>query len=398
MAWLRRAIRAAGERWEACSWGRQRVELRHGRHCMAGLQELAGACAQRSVVPRDVRGQAPRLGYAQPVPTVAPVDPLAPVSVVMTVLNEEAHLEAAVASVLNNGFAPGVNLVVAVGPSTDATAQLANALAAEHGNITVIDNPTGATPAGLNLALAASRDDVVVRIDGHTVLPAGYIALAVEALASTGAGNVGGRMVPGAEPPLAHAIAVAMGSRFGLGSAGHRVGGREGATESVFLGSFRRAALEAVGGYDEHFKRAQDWELNFRLRAAGYEVYYVPRMRVPYHPRSTWRGLARQFYHSGAWRREVVKKHPQTASLRYLAPPIVVIALVAGTILGVLGLATASWWLSLAWLAPVGYLAGVFVGALALLRTAGLRSGVLMPGVLATMHVAWGLGFIRGVR
>ncbi|WP_430868525.1 glycosyltransferase family 2 protein [Demequina aurantiaca] len=331
-------------------------------------------------------------------PTLAPVDREAPVSVIMTVLNEQAHLDAAVASVLGNGFEPGVNVVIAVGPSTDATAQMADTIAAQHPNVRVVANPTGATPAGLNLALALCGDDVVVRIDGHTVLPHGYIALAVDALAQSGAGNVGGRMVPGADAPLGHAIAVAMSSRFGLGSAGHRVGGGEGATESVFLGSFRRSALDAVGGYDEHFRRAQDWELNFRLREAGYEVYYVPSMQVPYHPRSTWRSLARQFFHSGAWRREVVRTHPQTASARYLAPPVVVAAIGVGTALGVIGLASQVWWLALGFVAPLAYLAGVLVGALALWSRAGWRSVALMPGVLMTMHVAWGLGFIRGVR
>lgn len=316
----------------------------------------------------------------------------------MTVLNEQVHLDAAVASVLDNGYAPGVNLVIAVGPSSDDTAHLAAHLATTHPHVSVVDNPTGATPAGLNRALAACHEDVVVRIDGHTVLPRGYIGQAVDALAATGAGNVGGRMVPEASAPLARAIAVAMGSRLGLGSAGHRVGGREGATESVFLGSFRRAALEAVGGYDEHFRRAQDWELNYRLRAAGYDVSFVPGMQVPYHPRATWSGVARQFFHSGAWRREVVKFHPDTASLRYLAPPLVVGALVVGTVLGLVAIGTGWSWLLLGFVAPVAYLAGVLMSAVALLPRAGWRSATLLPGVLATMHLAWGMGFVRGVR
>lgn len=349
-------------------------------------------------VPSECSHASAPLGYAQPVPTLSPVSPDAPVSVIMAVLNEQAHLEAAVASVLDNGFSPGVNLIIAVGPSSDETLQMADDLASRHSNVQVVANPTGATPAGLNLALAVCTDDVIVRIDGHTVLPRGYISLAVQALAQTGAGNVGGRMVPGADAPLGHAIAVAMGSRLGLGSAGHRVGGSEGATESVFLGSFRRAALDAVGGYDEHFLRAQDWELNFRLRDAGFEVYYVPRMQVPYHPRSTWHGLARQFFHSGAWRRELVRTHPRTASARYLAPPVVVAGIVLGTVIGAVGLATGQSWLALAFAAPIAYLAGVLMAALALWSRVGARSVAVMPGVLMTMHLAWGLGFIRGVR
>lgn len=331
-------------------------------------------------------------------PHLEPVDVHAPVSIILTVLNEEAHLEAAVDSVLDNGFTPGVNVVIAVGPSTDATARIAKNLAERHPNITVVDNPAAATPVGLNLALAASGDDIVIRIDGHIVLPRGYIELAVESLAGTGAANVGGRMVPQADEPFARAVAVAMGSRFGLGGAGHRVGGKEGPTESVFLGNFRRAALEEVGGYDAHFRRAQDWELNFRLRDAGFTVYFVPAMQVPYHPRSSWRGLARQFFHSGAWRREVVKTHPTTASARYLAPPVVVAALVFGAVLGIVGAAFGIEWMLIGFSAPAVYLAGVLVAAISLREQAGMTAAARLPWVLATMHVAWGLGFIRGVR
>lgn len=320
-----------------------------------------------------------------------------PVSVVMPVLNEEVHLAAACAAVLDNGYPGPLELVIALGPSTDDTDAIAESIAADP-RVVLVSNPTGATPSGLNLAIATSHHPVVVRTDGHARLPKGYVADAVAALVRSGAANVGGRMVPTSHSVLGKAIAVAMASRWGIGGAGHRVGGEAGPADSVYLGAFRREALQAVGGFDEHFIRAQDWELNYRLRHAGFEVYFVPTMRVPYEPRRSWRALARQFYESGRWRREVVHVHPDSRSVRYLAAPVALVFVGAGTAIGLLGLVTTLDWLALGFLAPFAYLAGVLFASLTHLRELPLRSWVRLPGVLATMHMSWGTGFLRGIR
>jgi len=314
----------------------------------------------------------------------------------MPVLNEERYLAGAVAAVLDNGYAGPIELVIALGPSTDGTDAIAEGLAADE-RIVLVANPTGATPSGLNLAIAAAKHGLIVRADGHARLPRGYVADAVEALVRTGAGNVGGRMVPTSATSLGKAIAVGMASPWGIGGAGHRSGGSAGPALSVYLGAFRREAIEAVGAYDEHFRRAQDWELNYRLRHAGYGVYFVPSMQVPYEPRRTWRALAHQFHESGRWRREVVRTHPDSRSVRYLAAPLVVLAVLAGTILGVVGLATGLTWLTVGFLAPVGYVAGVLLASLTHSRDLPLGSLIRLPGVLATMHMAWGAGYLRGI-
>jgi len=314
----------------------------------------------------------------------------------MPVLNEESYLEGACAAVLDNGYEGPLELVIALGPSTDGTDAVAERLAADA-RVVLVANPGGATPTALNLAIAAASHDVVIRTDGHARLPKGYLADAVVSLVRTGAGNVGGRMVPESDAPLGKAIAVAMASPWGIGGAGHRVGGAAGPADSVYLGAFRRGALEAVGGYDEHFRRAQDWELNYRLRNAGFGVYFVPSMQVPYEPRRTWRALAKQFHESGRWRREVVRVHPDSRSTRYLAAPVVAVAVGVGVVVATVGAITGLAVLAAAAIVPVGYLAGVLIASLTHLRDLPLRSLLLLPGVLATMHMAWGIGYLRGI-
>ncbi len=317
----------------------------------------------------------------------------------MPVRNEEAGLEDAVQAVLDAGYSGPLQVVVAVGPSEDSTAAIAQQLS-ESAGVVVVDNPSGRTPDGLNAAIGAASHDVIVRMDGHAQMPVGYIDAAVAALQRTGAGNVGGRMVPTADAPFARAVAVAMASKFGLGGAGHRQGGGEGEAASVYLGAFRREALADVGGYDSHFTRAQDWELNHRLREAGHKVWFVPEMAVPYTPRSRWSALRRQFFTSGQWRREVVRRHPKTRSVRYLTPPAMVVVNIVAIAAGVACVAFGAPVLALvlALSAPATYLLGVLVATGMLAGRSGWRSALVMPVVLITMHVAWGLGYLRGVR
>src|SRR3954468_21105081 len=300
-----------------------------------------------------------------------------PVSVVVPVLNEERHLEAAVTKVLEQDYPGPLEVVLAVGPSRDRTAQVAAPprptrarpaqvaarLAAGDERVHVVDNPTGRTPAGLNAAIKGSTGDVVVRVDAHSELSPGYIAKAVELLRRTDADNVGGVMLAQGRTPFERAVARAMRSRLGIGGARFHVGGEEGEAETVYLGVFRRATLDRLGGFDEHFHRAQDWELNHRIRLAGGRGWFSPGLWGTYSPRSTWKALALPFFRTGRWRRQVTRRYPETASPRYLAPPVAVVAIAAGTVAGVVGALNGPSWLRLGFVAPAGYAVAVLVGS-----------------------------------
>ena len=207
------------------------------------------------------------------------------VSVIMPVLNEERHLAEAVHAVLAQDYPGELELVLAVGPSRDRTQEIAEKLAADDSRIIVVPNPTGRTPHGLNACIKASQYSIVVRVDGHSLLPSDYVRAAVETLEETGADNVGGLMAAEGVTPFEKAVARAMTSKIGIGNAPFHTGGGAGEAETVYLGSFRRSALDRVGGYDETFVRAQDWEMNHRIRQTGGKVWFTPRMHVTYRPR-----------------------------------------------------------------------------------------------------------------
>jgi glycosyltransferase involved in cell wall biosynthesis len=317
----------------------------------------------------------------------------------MPVLNEERHLEAAIQRVLDQDYPGELEVILAVGPSSDRTPQIADALAAMDPRIRVVDNPAARTAAALNLAIAASQHEIIVRVDGHGELTDGYIQKAVELLGETGAANVGGVMDARGTTPFEEAVAVAYTTRLGLGgSAFHLAESPAAEAETVFLGVFRKDALVAVGGFDESMHRAQDWELNYRLRTSGHKIWFSPELRVTYHPRSTLRALLRQMYETGTWRREVVRRHPETATVRYLAPPLTLIGVLVGSMAGLLGVVVDSRLLRLGFLAPAGYLALIIGGSLITARPISAAARLRLPLVLAATHLAWGAGFLIGEK
>jgi glycosyltransferase involved in cell wall biosynthesis len=314
----------------------------------------------------------------------------------MPVLNEENYLEAAVLAILSQDYSGRIQVVLALGPSNDRTNEVAARIVAGDARVSSVSNPTGRTPEGLNAALAATTQEIVVRVDAHSELSDGYIRLAVETLQRTGADNVGGIMGARGVTSFEKAVAAAMTSPLGVGSASFHTGGSEGPTETVYLGVFRRSALERVGGYDPAFTRAQDWEMNHRIRETGGTVWFNPDLFVTYRPRPSIKKLAKQYFEYGSWRHEVMRRHPETrtrkSALRYYAPPLAVLLIVLGKIIGTIGFVMGN---ALVWgyVLPIGYVALTLVSSLTLVKRAG--SGALwLPIVLATMQLSWGVGFL----
>ena len=312
-------------------------------------------------------------------------------SVVLAVRNEGRVLDEAVSAVLRQDYPGPIDVVIAHGPSSDDTAAIVERLVAGHDAVRSVANPSGLTPVGLNLAIAASRGDVVARVDGHSVIPPGYLQRAVDVLLRTGADNVGGVQDAQGETPFEQAVAAAMTSRFGVGDARFHYGGDPGPVDTVYLGTFRRAALKRVGGYDESLPRAQDAELNHRIRSTGGVVWFDPTLRVRYHPRGSARALAQQYFRSGQWRRRVAAKDVTSLQWRQGVPPLTVVGLLLGVGLGLSGR-------RIGWLAPGIYSAAVAFASGRTGRNLESRARRWLPVIFATMHLSWGLGFLLGPR
>ena len=210
-----------------------------------------------------------------------------------------------------------------------------------------------------------------------------------EILESTGAVNVGGVMAAEGQSLFERAVARAMRSPLGVGASRFHTGGGVGEVDTVYLGAFRKEALLAVGGFDERFTRAQDWELNFRLRQAGGVVYFDPRLVVTYRPRSTVKALAKQYFEYGRWRRVVSRRHQGTINYRYLAPPFTVVATLLSLILG---------WLVSPVLFIPALVYAVFILIASIVIGKSMGEILCLPTILLTMHISWGFGFLTSPK
>ena len=327
-------------------------------------------------------------------------EPRTGVSYVMPVLNEAGYVESAIRSVLEQDYSGPVEVVLALGPSHDGTRAIVERMAAADARIRLIENPGMDIPIGLNLAIKAAKYPDIIRVDAHTELAPGYTTRGVDDLERTGAASVGGIMVATGEPGFQAAVARAYNSRFGLGGgAYHGSAAVAGPAESAYLGVMRADALAEVGYFDETLRRGEDWELNYRFRQAGRIVWLDPELRVKYWPRSTPAKLARQFFATGVWRAELVRRLGTRNPLRFFAPPVLVIATVlsiiaiplhaTGVLHGILG-----WIVALVYLGPVLYAVLLIVAAVT--SAGSIADRLRFMAVIAIMHFSWGTGFLRG--
>jgi len=111
--------------------------------------------------------------------------------------------------------------------------------------------------------------------------------------------------------------------------------------EVNYLGSFnlayRRAALEATGGFDETFQNAsgEDNDLSYRINKAGYRLLFTNEARVDHvHPQEFGKYLRTQSRH-GYWRMKLYQTHPDMlrgdaygSLVDYAQPPLALLILV----------------------------------------------------------------------
>lgn len=310
-------------------------------------------------------------------------------SAIVPARNAAGTLAAAVESILTQ--IPAVDeVVIAVAPSSDGTEQVAHDCASRDGRVTVVANSNGSIPSGLNRAIEATTGDIIVRVDAHSVLPAGYVDRVLSALQDVEVANAGGIQHAVGHTPMERAVAAALMNRFGAGGAAFHVAeGEIRPVDTVFLGAFRRSALDVVGRFDETLLTNEDYELNWRLRQAGFTVLLDPSLRVDYRPRGSFRSLASQFWRYGWWKQKMVQKHPTSIRARQLAAPVLVVAFGASAVAAVAR--------------PVLGLVVPSVYGLACSLAAASAPGVSMDErarlvlIFPTMHGAWGAGFLASL-
>jgi glycosyltransferase involved in cell wall biosynthesis len=312
--------------------------------------------------------------------------------------NERHYIAACLDSILASDFPQDrLEVVVADGMSDDGTREILGRYAAAHERISVIDNPKGTTPCGMNLAIRAARGATIVRMDAHAKYPPDYLRRLVAAQQETGAENVGTLVetLPADDTPMAAAIAIGLSHPLGVGNSHFRIGTTVRRwVNHVPFGCWQRGLFDRIGYFDEELERAQDVEFNARLLNHGGRILLLPDLTSTYLARRTLRQLARMMYQYGYFKPLVARKAGKILTARQLVPALFVLG-VAGSLLLAPWLPAAAVTLGVA-LATYGMLIGVVAWRSA--RRLGPRAALALAAVFPTMHVTYGVGYLWGIR
>lgn len=245
--------------------------------------------------------------------------------IVVPTLNEAAHIAHLLDGLLIESEAMDARIVVADGGSSDGTPDIARDYAARHPRICVIHNPQRIQSAAINLAARQFGDgfDYLIRIDAHGTYPADYCRVLVAEAERLGADSIVVPMTTVGRSTFQRAVATAQNSLVGTGGSEHRTGKTARRVEHGHHALMSMAAFRAVGGYDESFRFNEDAELDYRLTRAGYSIWLTDATGMIYYPRSTMKGLFKQYFGYGGGRARNILKHRMKPRLRQMAPLVI---------------------------------------------------------------------------
>lgn len=316
------------------------------------------------------------------------------VLVVVPTLNEAAHIEAVLSTLLADARkSSSLTMTIAVvdGGSTDQTRQIVERIKQTEPNLELLHNPARIQSAAVNLAVRrlGQRHQVLIRCDAHAEYPEGYCSRLVQTLLRTEAHSVVVPMDSIGDRGLQRALAWLSNSPLGTGGSAHRAGTKSGFVDHGHHAAFRLDFFGQVGGYDECFTHNEDAELDCRQRALGAKIYLDCELRMRYRPRSSLSSLYKQYFKYGVGRSRTVRRHPSSLRLRQLAVP-------AHLALTVFAIAISPYTpIFLCW--PALYLAIVLGFSIRLALRQRSWTGLLAAPAAITMHTAWASGFFSGL-
>lgn len=314
-----------------------------------------------------------------------------PVTIVMPIRNEADFIARSLGAVLNQDYpADKMQILIADGQSDDGTATIIQALP-DADRVHIVENPGRKQAEGLNLVIPMATGDYIIRVDGHTIIAPDYVRECVRALTETGAGNVGGMMDPVGITPMGRAIAAAGKSPFAVPTAFH-ISEQAQYTDTVYMGAWPRSIFAEIGLFNTSATPNEDYELNYRIRAAGHRIYLTPRIRSQYFGRQSLDALWKQYHRYGIGKVQTLRLHPRSLKARHLVAPLFTAGLISGILLAPLLPIVL-----LPWLIGVGLYT---VLNIAFSFSASRRADVTvwrLPIIFLTIHLAWGLGFWKAL-
>ena len=308
------------------------------------------------------------------------------VSVIIPVLNEEKTLDEIFIFLYKNKDRISEALFVDGGSSDCSRELIKNRIQNNDKlDIRLLENSKKYVSFALNKAIPECSENIIVRLDSHTVYAEDYIEKTIDTFNRVDAQVVGGPMRQRWTTNKQKAIGLATTSPFGIGNSNFHFPEYEGYTDSVYLGSWKKDIFNTTGLFDEQLVRNQDDEFHYRAVSLGIKIYQNPEIKSWYYPRASYMKLFTQYFQYGLYKPLVLRKVRSEIKLRHIIPSMFVLYLI---LLPILSIVTFISFIQLV----IYFILSIVFG----IKTGGMQFIPVMISFLV-IHFAYGFGFLIGL-
>lgn len=318
------------------------------------------------------------------------------VSALLVTRNEKDYIRMSLMSLIYQTYPKDrYEIIIIDGGSVDGTLDIIKELQENYTtdsfSINVVPNPKKILATGWNIGVRTAKGDYVVRIDAHATAEPDFIEKSVETLQRVDAVCVGGKLTSKSLNGEENVISYVLSSPFGVGNSSFRVSEQEGYADTAVYGLYKKDIFEKAGYFDEKMVRNQDIEMHSRIKKEGGKFYFNPEIKSTYYTRNTVKKMLKQAYGNGKWNMVLLKKGNGALSLRHLVPFAFVLSIIGAIVLG--------------FLHPVFWILGLFALLLHMVlgfffatkKTKMVNQLLAMPFLFISLHLAYGVGYIRGI-
>lgn len=319
------------------------------------------------------------------------------VAIIIPTLNEEKFITQCLNSVINQTYPlEKMDIIVVDGGSKDGTRSIVEKFHVHYENIRLLNNSGRIQSIAFNIGVKSSDAPYLIRLDAHAIYDSKYIELCIMRLQeNVNRGNVGGRwdIVAQNSTLMAQANAILNSCKFGIGGASFRVGALAGNVDTVPFGAFPRNVIDKIGGMREDLIRGEDNEFNFRIRNAGYEIFFDPNIVCTYYARATMKESIKQMYANGKSIGHLLRIDRRIISLRHFVPFLFTLSIISSFVLSFV----IKWFACFLCLIFVVYFFADILASICMAYKNGRKFFLPLLVLFFMVHISYGWGTIIGI-
>ena len=261
------------------------------------------------------------------------------ISIIIPIRDEENYIKECIESIINFDYPKeALEILFIDGMSEDNTLDIIEQYQDKYPYIKVIENIKKIVPTAMNIGLKVAKGNYICRLDAHASYPTNYISKLLKWSQKLDADNVGAVCITKVKSNsyIARAIQFVMSDKFGVGNSLFRIGvKKEMEVDTVPFGFYKKDIFDKIGFYNENLVRAEDIELNKRLKRAGGKIYLVPNIECTYYPREEIVSFSKNRFQTGRWviLASYFTNSMKSISIRHLVPLFFTTSLLILTIL-----------------------------------------------------------------